>query len=142
MGNNCSCNKNEEGNEQLDLGRSAEDINNEFHSVTKKLETGASKKEDLFNKNVNPNELEKEITEHGPKHSARAKMLMGEPPNHNSVVEHVLRSVGEVELPPQKKEDINLPYLPPFELDFGSVYVGQWKEGGRHGRGRQTWRDG
>ena len=34
------------------------------------------------------------------------------------------------------------PYFGPYRYDNGATYVGQYKEGKRHGEGKQVWRDG
>ena len=39
-------------------------------------------------------------------------------------------------------EDKKLPFLDPHELENGSIYIGQWKNGLRHGKGKQIWTDG
>lgn len=40
--------------------------------------------------------------------------------------------------------ETTLPYewKPAVELENGDVYVGQWKDGARNGRGKQFWKDG
>ena len=38
--------------------------------------------------------------------------------------------------------DLKFPELGPYEFENGAVYVGQWKEGQRQGRGKQFWTDG
>ena len=40
---------------------------------------------------------------------------------------------------PELKE---LPILGPYHMEKGSIYLGQFKHGKRHGRGRQIWTDG
>ena len=41
------------------------------------------------------------------------------------------------------QEDLRLPFLEAYELLYSNVvYVGQWKDGKRHGRGEQYWPNG
>jgi hypothetical protein len=41
----------------------------------------------------------------------------------------------------QTPEDKSLPVLGPYLLENDIVYLGQWKNGMRHGEGKQIWRD-
>jgi len=38
--------------------------------------------------------------------------------------------------------DSKYPVLGPYQLKSGSVYLGQWKNGQKHGRGKLAWEDG
>jgi hypothetical protein len=40
--------------------------------------------------------------------------------------------------PEMNKECAELPTLSPYELDSGAIYIGQWKLGNRHGKGKQV----
>lgn len=49
---------------------------------------------------------------------------------------------GEFVYDQDTDEDKTLPKLGPYEFDNSAIYVGQWKNGQRHGRGKQYWSDG
>jgi hypothetical protein len=44
--------------------------------------------------------------------------------------------------PEMLKECSDLPTLGPYELEGGAIYIGQWKKGQKHGKGKQIWSDG
>lgn len=138
---NCSCAKEEDLGNHADLSK--------VSGIHRSLDQFSMNRvlddlEDQFTKWVflNDEDLKKKIEEHGPKELQFVKILQKEPPNSNAIVEKVLKSCDPLNLPPQSKLATGLPYLPPFEVEYGAVYVGQWKNGSKHGRGRQTWKDG
>lgn len=44
--------------------------------------------------------------------------------------------------PESLKECQDLPTLGPYELEGHAIYIGQWKNGNKHGKGKQIWSDG
>ncbi|CAD8195671.1 unnamed protein product [Paramecium pentaurelia] len=54
----------------------------------------------------------------------------------------VLEKLDEFVYDQDQEEYKDLPHLGPYEFENGSVYIGQWKNGQRHGRGKQIWQDG
>lgn len=54
-----------------------------------------------------------------------------------------MEKLGNFKYPELKDKDLEkLPTLGPFELENGAIYLGQWKQGSRHGKGKQIWGDG
>jgi hypothetical protein len=53
-----------------------------------------------------------------------------------------LEKYGQFEYGQDKDDQKFLPTLGPYEFENGSVYLGQWKNGFRHGKGKQIWTDG
>ncbi|EGR32220.1 p38 protein, putative, partial [Ichthyophthirius multifiliis] len=49
---------------------------------------------------------------------------------------------GEFIFDEDEQGNSNLPKLGPYQFENGSIYIGQWKEGQRHGHGTQYWSDG
>ena len=69
-----------------------------------------------------------------------AKALGSVTPNQNDKVSHILSRLGEFKYTEDETKD---PYLGPYEIcGNGAIYIGQWKDGKRHGRGTQIWPNG
>lgn len=101
-------------------------------------------------RNFNPKKLEASVQEenepqaspHAP-NSTFAKLISETPPTNNPNSEHVLNQLGPYKYPDHKDPELDeLPFLGPFELENEAIYYGQWKNGLRHGKGRQQWKDG
>ena len=43
---------------------------------------------------------------------------------------------------PSEIDDPDIIELGPYEFENMAVYIGQWKNGLRHGKGKQLWNDG
>jgi len=71
-----------------------------------------------------------------------ATLIKEEPKYSNPNTEQTLSKVGKFNYNCPNLEDSSLPQLGPYELENNAVYIGQWKLGARHGRGRQIWTDG
>ena len=66
-----------------------------------------------------------------------------EVPNYNNIAaQSTYDKIGEFNYDQNHQEDSHLPKLGPYEFDNGAVYIGQWKQGVRHGKGKQYWNDG
>ncbi|EGR33581.1 protein kinase domain protein [Ichthyophthirius multifiliis] len=50
--------------------------------------------------------------------------------------------LGTFEYDEDNEEDKNLPEYGPYQFRNDSIYIGQWQNGNRHGRGKQLWVDG
>ena len=77
--------------------------------------------------------------EHAPDFS-NAKPITNVPNYLNDNSRTALDRFGEFKY--AKEEDKSLPYLEPYESENGAIYIGQWKNGLRHGRGKQYSKDG
>ena len=81
-------------------------------------------------------------TQHTPKPSIA--VLLHNPPdfnNHNKKIH--LKTLEPFQYDVNKPENKHLPSLPAYKIvDSNVIYVGQWKNGLRHGRGEQYWPDG
>ncbi len=73
-----------------------------------------------------------------------ARPLTNEPNYLNHVTSETLKKRGpfkpeQADLQGIQEETVT---LPPYEMENGSVYTGQWRLGLRHGFGKQMWKDG
>mmetsp|Transcript_23481 Transcript_23481/g.20409 ORF Transcript_23481/g.20409 Transcript_23481/m.20409 type:complete len:198 (+) Transcript_23481:701-1294(+) len=69
--------------------------------------------------------------------------LLDSMPNYsNPNTMATLQRIGAFDYNNDEPEDNDLPRLGPYELENSAVYIGQWKKGLRHGRGKQIWSDG
>ena len=61
----------------------------------------------------------------------------------NEAVNKALMTHGEYKYPVADDSASAHPILEPYEIvENGAIYIGQWREGKRHGRGTQIWSDG
>jgi hypothetical protein len=75
--------------------------------------------------------------------SANFGTLLSQVPNYyNNVTQEVVHRIGPYRFANDDPADANLPHLGPYELENSAVYIGQWRNGLRHGRGKQIWNDG
>ncbi|KAL4430533.1 hypothetical protein ABPG74_005458 [Tetrahymena malaccensis] len=92
-------------------------------------------------KNVTDKEQVKLIELHSPS-QATARRILEVPQYENSSTKKTHERQGPFIYDKDQDEDKNLPFLGPFEFENAAVYIGQWKNGQRHGRGKQYWNDG
>lgn len=79
---------------------------------------------------------------HAPKASS-ATLIDKFPDIANSQVLAAYKKNGPFKFTVQQlPEDENLPVLGPYQIENDIVYIGQWKNGVRHGKGKQLWKDG
>lgn len=76
--------------------------------------------------------------------SATAKQLNEMPDYSNQATKETEKNLGQfVYDSPETPSGKGLIQRGPYELDNGAIYVGEWtKEGLRHGKGLQIWKDG
>ena len=63
------------------------------------------------------------------------------PEIHNPNTKAILEALGPFKYEQDAdmlKECSELPSLGPYELDGGAIYIGQWKKGMKHGKGKQV----
>jgi len=71
-----------------------------------------------------------------------AKKIEQIPNTLNPVTSKILEKYGPFKYENDEQEDLDLPQGGPYELENGAIYIGQWKIGQRHGKGKQYWTDG
>jgi hypothetical protein len=71
-----------------------------------------------------------------------AKPLNEEPVFQNDATKSMYEKLGSYVFNHQEFDDSEAVKLGPHELENFSVYIGQWKNGVRHGRGKHLWKDG
>lgn len=65
---------------------------------------------------------------------------LSELPNvKNKGIDYISKIRGAFEFNRDRPEDAQLPFLPPYKLEKGEAYKGQWKNGLKHGKGVQVW---
>ena len=67
------------------------------------------------------------------------------PDYSNTSTKATIKSLGEFhyQVPEDYRAEFNnLPFYGPVYIDDRSIYEGQWKNGKRHGKGKQNWTDG
>jgi len=74
--------------------------------------------------------------------SSVAKLIDKMPDITNPNTKLQLQKFGEYKYTSEVAEYKLLPYLGPYELENNAVYYGQWKDGLKHGKGKQIWNDG
>lgn len=80
------------------------------------------------------------IAMHGPKYNVT--QLDRFPETTNPKVQEALAQQGEYIYRKEFTQFGGLPYLPPIKLETNCVYMGQWKDGKKHGKGKQLMEDG
>nr|CAD55810.1 p38 protein [Tetrahymena thermophila] len=65
-----------------------------------------------------------------------------EPDYTNNATKNTLQKCGDFIYDCPQYDDAEAVELGLYQLENGSVYKGQWKNGMRHGRGKQLWKDG
>lgn len=63
------------------------------------------------------------------------------PEIHNPNTKAILEALGPFKYECDKEmmaECADLPTLGPYELEGGAIYIGQWKNGFKHGKGKQV----
>ena len=71
-----------------------------------------------------------------------AKPIKEVPNYNNQAAQATYNKIGEFVYDQDEDDDKQLPRLGPYEFENGAVYIGQWRQGVRHGRGKQYWNDG
>lgn len=61
------------------------------------------------------------------------------PTAQNKGIDFINRIKGEFVFNRDLPVDAKFPHLPPYRLERGEVYKGQWKHGQKHGKGIQIW---
>mgnify|MGYP000878675882 FL=1 len=78
---------------------------------------------------------------HGPAPENAVKI--SKMPNYiTPAIQKIIDSLKPFEYEYDSPEDKTLPLLEPYEVEEGAIYIGQWKNGKKHGRGEQIWPDG
>ena len=58
------------------------------------------------------------------------------------ILQQVVAKLGEFKYIYPEFNDLNAVTLGPYQLENQSVYIGQWKNKLRSGKGKQIWKDG
>jgi len=104
------------------------------------MEIESTEKEIVIHK-----EIKCEVKENQKMHlppESEAKLLDKFPGNPNRNTSSSLEQFGEFKFGKLEKECEELPTMGPYLMETGMIYIGQWKNGKKHGKGVQIWPDG